>query len=225
MNIIDLTGALEAGMWRYEDLFPAFSSEPATSAEEHGFVVQRVTLSTHLGTHTDALGHLVPGGPMIDAMPLASYVGWATVLRPGPSSGLEPIDATRLRNSGRAPRDGDVALIETGWSRHWRDRDFVAQSPFLTLDGAQWLIDRGVRCVGMDTPGLMDPRIDLTPGRRGSDPIVDQVLMEAGLTYIAALTNLQAVTADRPLFVAAPLKLANLDGAPVRAIAIEGLEN
>ena len=224
MKVVDLTGGLEPAIWRYEDVFPAFSSEAVTSVEEHGFEVRRVSLGTHMGTHTDALGHLVAGGPMIDAMPLESYVAWATVLRPGPCQPLQAVTADALAAAGPTPRKGDAALIWTGWASRWNQPDYASSHPFLTADAAQWLIDRGVRVVGMDTAGLMDPRIDLTPSSATEEPIVDRMLMDAGIAYIAALVNVDAITADRPLFVAMPLKLVGLDGAPVRAVAIEGLD-
>jgi kynurenine formamidase len=223
LNVIDLTGPLEPGIWRYDDVFPEFSSEPATTVEEHGFEVRRVTLGTHMGTHTDALGHLVAGGPMIDAMALESYVGWATVIRLDPSDPLRTIGREALEAAGTRPRDGDVVLIGTGWGRRWNEPAYVTSHPFLTIEGARWLLDHRPRCIAMDTPGLMDPRIDLTPGRSAGVPIVDRELLEAGVPYIAGLVNVEAISSTRPLFIAVPLKLAGLDGAPVRAIAVEGL--
>lgn len=222
IKVVDLTGGLEPAIWRYESVFPAFTSEAVTSVEEHGFEVRRVSLGTHMGTHTDALGHLVARGPMIDAMPLESYVAPATVLRAGPSEPLQPITADALAAAGPAPQGGDAALIWTGWASHWNQPDYASSHPFLTADAAQWLIDHGVRVVGMDTAGLMDPRIDLAPGQR-DEAIVDLMFMEAGISYVAALVNVDAIREARPLFVAMPLKLVGLDGAPVRAVAIEGL--
>jgi kynurenine formamidase len=156
-------------------------------------------------------------------MPLEAYVAWATVLRPGPCAPLTAITAATLAGSGPEPRAGDAVLIWTDWATHWNEPDYASQHPFLTADAAEWLVARGVRCVGMDTAGLMDPRIDLRPGHAEDVPIVDRILMEAGITYVAALVNVNAIEAGRPLFVAVPLKLVGLDGAPVRAVAIEGI--
>ena len=223
MRVVDLTGGLERGMWRYDETFPAFEAEPATALEQAGYQVQRVTLSTHMGTHTDAPGHLIPGGPMIDTFPLEAFVGWATVLRVRPCPPLEAIDAARLAGGGVEPRAGDAVLVETGWGTRWERPDFAAEHPFLTVDAARWLLEHRVRCVGMDTAGLMDPRIDLAPGAGDHTPVVDRLLLEAGVPYIAALCNLESIRSDRPLFVALPLKLTGLDGAPVRAVVIEEL--
>ena len=218
-EVVDLTGPLEAGMWRYDDVFPAFASEPVTSFDEDGFVVRRVTISTHMGTHTDSLGHLAPGEPMLDAIPLSRFIGGAQVIDV-PVDALIAIDAAMLQSAGEGLRDGDIALIRTGWDGHWHDREYTTSHPFLTLEAAQWLIECGVKCVGMDTPGLIDPRIDLAPARRVERNVVDEVLLRAGVCYVAGLVNLAALHAGRVWFAALPLKLAGLDGAPVRAIAM-----
>lgn len=223
MRVVDLTGPLSPGMWRYDETFPAFAAEAATSLDQEGFAVQRITVSTHMGTHTDAPGHLIPGGGMIDELPLEAFVGWAAVLRVGPCPELDAIDAARLERAGSHLRDGDVALVETGWGSRWTQPGYERNHPFLTEDAAAWLIKRRVRLVAMDTAGLMDPRIDLQPGADDDSPVVDRTLLEAGIPYIAALCNLDSIRVDRPLFVGMPLKLAGMDGAPVRAIAIEGL--
>ena len=223
MRVVDLTGGLQRGMWRYDETFPEFDARPATALDEVGYQVQRVTLSTHLGTHTDAPGHLIPGGPMIDAFPLEAYVAWATVMRLRPCQPLEAIDAARLAAAGTDPRPGDAVLVDTGWGARWERPDFALDHPFLTVDAAQWLLDHRVRCVGMDTAGLMDPRIDLGPGASDDSEVVDRLLLEAGVPYVAALCNLEGIRSNRPLFVALPLKLMGLDGAPVRAVAIEDL--
>jgi kynurenine formamidase len=210
-------------MWRYDASFPAFSAEPATSFDAQGFAVQRLTLSTHMGTHTDAPGHLIPGGAMIEAIPLEAFVGWARVLRVGPCQHLDAVDAARLAAAGGDLRAGEVALIETGWGPRWVEPGYERDHPYLTPDAAEWLIGRQVRLVGMDTAGLMDPRIDLGPAAGGASPVVDRMLLEAGIPYVAALHNLEALSSELPLFVGMPLKLVGQDGAPMRAVAIEDL--
>lgn len=223
MRVVDLTGPLAADTWRYDESFPAFEAVPVTSFADEGFAVQRITLSTHMGTHADAPGHLIPGGAMIDATPLESFVGWASVIRVGPCQPLDAIDAERVAAAATHLRHGDVALIETGWGTRWGREDYPVEHPFLTADAAEWLIVHGVRCVGMDTAGLMDPRIDLSPDGVDDAPVVDRLLLEAGIPYIAALRSLEQVVEEHPLFVSVPLSLVGLDGAPARAIAVEGL--
>lgn len=220
-EIVDLTGPLEPAIWRYDASFPAFSSEPVTRHEEHGFLVRRVTISTHMGTHTDSLSHLAPNEPTLDAVPLSRFVGEAQVLKvtAGP---LAAIDAARLQRASGELRRGDIALIRTDWDAHWYKPDYASSHPFLTLDAARWLMAMGVKCVGIDTAGLMDPRIDLSPSRRVDHEVVDELLLRAGVSYVAGLINLSSVSESRVWFAALPMKLAGLDGAPVRAIAIRG---
>ncbi len=221
-KVIDLTGPFERGIWRYEELFPPFEATAVTSLEEHGFQVHRFSMGTHQGTHTDAPAHLIAGGTTLDGIPLDSFIGRGTVLDVTAAASLTPITAGTLAAAG-APGRGDVAVIRTDWSARWSSPDYPTSHPFLTVDAARWLVERGVRCVAMDTAGLMDPRIDLTPGKRADSEVVDEVLLRAGIPYVVGITNLAALDNERFLFVALPMKLAGMDGAPVRAVAITRL--
>jgi kynurenine formamidase len=222
LRAIDLTGPLEERAWRYDDRFPRFSAVPATDFEKDGFLVHAITLATHGGTHTDASKHLFADGDDLDAIPLERYLGPATILRLEALTPLTPITGKVLQTAGE-PERGDAVLIQTGWSKRWYDDDFTQAHPYLTTDAARWLLDRGARCVGMDTAGLMDPRLDLTPSTRTEGEVIDEILLRAGVPYVVGLVDLASVTTDRVWFFALPMKLAHMDGAPVRAIAVEGL--
>lgn len=50
---------------------------------------------------------------------------------------------------------------------------------------------------------------------------IHKILLQAGVTIVEGLTNLESLTQQRVFFVAAPLKLESGDGAPCRAFAIE----
>jgi kynurenine formamidase len=223
-RLVDLSCPIDRSTWRYGPEFPGFSSRRVTTLERDGFEIRRLSLPTHLGTHTDALGHLRPGGWGIGDVPISRYVGWARVVRLRDIGALEAIDAVRLSDAGTTIEPGEIALIATGWDRMLPDKDYPRVHPFLTLDAARWLIDGGVTLVAADLPGLMDPRIDLAPRRRPSHT-VDDSLLEAGIPYVVGLINLVQLRSDRVWFSAPPLRLEGLDGSPVRAIAVDpGLE-
>jgi arylformamidase len=221
-RVIDLTGPFEPGLWRYDEIFPGFDAIAVTTVQEHGYQMHRVRLGTHLGTHTDAPSHLFPGGASLDAFALDSFIGPGAMLDVTPAEPLTPITADVLAAAG-TPARGDVAVVRTDWSARWHAPEYPASHPFLTVDAARWLVGCGVRCVAMDTAGLMDPRIDLTPGERSEPEVVDEILLRAGIPYVVGVTGLAAVGDERFLFVALPMKLAGMDGAPVRAAAITGL--
>jgi kynurenine formamidase len=219
-RVVDLTCPVDRSIWRYGDEFPGFSSRRVTTLERDGFEIRRLSLPTHLGTHTDALAHLRAGGWTIGEVPITTYMGWATIVRIPGVRPLEPLGAARLREAGADLRPGEIALIATGWDRMLADRRYPQTHPYLTLDAARWLIELGVSLVAADLPGLMDPRIDLAPRLRPSET-VDDSLLDARIPYVVGLINLGELRSDRVWFSGLPLRVEGLDGAPVRAIAID----
>ncbi len=94
------------------------------------------------------------------------------------------------------------------WSNptHPFNTNFVSISP----DGAQFLVERGVKLVGVDY-------LSVAPY---SDPILThEILLKAGVVVIEGL-DLSRVSQGRYSLYCLPLKLAGSDGAPARAILI-----
>lgn len=221
MRLIDLTGPFEEGMWRYGPEFPPFEVNAATSIEEHGFAVQKVTISTHMGTHVDAPGHLISGGGFADTIPLDRFLGPAALLRLDHIGPLEEVTKERLQAASGSLRADDIAVVDTGWSKHWYDDNFVAETPHLSLDAAHWLVEQGIKCFVWDAPMFVDPRIDVSGGV-APDEIPDGIILRAGIPMIAPVQNLSDLSDERFWFIGFPMKLKGADGAPTRCVAIEG---
>ncbi len=221
MRLVDLTGSFEEGMWRYGPEFPPFEMQSATRFEEEGFAVQKVSISTHMGTHLDAPGHLISGGGLADTIPLDHFIGPAALLRIGDVGPAEMVTRERLQAAADALRPDDIVVVETGWSKHWYDVNFVSDTPHLSLEAAHWLVEQRIRCFVWDAPMFVDPAIDVSGGVP-PEQIPDGVILRAGIPMIAPVQNLSAVSSDRFWFVGLPMKIKNADGSPTRCVAIEG---
>ena len=175
--------------------------------------VSRVTMSTHTGAHADAPFHYDAEGARAGAMDLGRYLGPCRVVDAagnGPlieprhvREALEPalehlapgIERVLIRTYARAPID------------RW-DAAFTAVAP-ATID---LLFARGVVLVGVDTPSL-DPQESKTMAAH-------QAVRGHGMSILEGLVLDQVPPGDYEL-IALPLKLANLDAAPVRAVLRE----
>ncbi|MEJ2267384.1 MAG: hypothetical protein P8X95_28490, partial [Anaerolineales bacterium] len=94
------------------------------------------------------------------------------------------------------------------WTRqesHFRT-DYVA----LRADGADYLVNRGIKLVGVDYLSIA-PFDEVVPTHR--------ILLEAGIIIVEGL-DLSQVSQGRYTFYCLPLKLAGADGAPARAILV-----
>jgi len=196
---------------------PRVRVEQLARIEETGRETRRIEIGSHTGTHYDAPRHFVARGATIDEYDMDTFVGPAVVADLTPVAPLEEISLDRLRAAlGGAPRHPRV-LLRFDWDTRYVDGDFYAQSPYLARGAAAWLLESGIRLLGMDTPSPDDPRLGF-----GSDDDSPNhhTLLGGSVVLLEYLANLRALP-PVVFLVAAPLQIAGSDGAPVRALAFE----
>lgn len=167
--------------------------------------VSRLCCSTHTGTHIDPPAHFIPGGLTIDQLPLETLVGPCRVLDTGT---LDVITAEWL---SRQPIDGVQRLLfKTRNSAFWREgKTFRPDYVYLDPAGARWLVDRGVRLVGIDY--LSIERYDF------DEPETHLALLGSGVIIVEGL-DLAAVPVGDYELICLPLRIRDGDGAPARVI-------
>ena len=191
---------------------------PARTIERDGWNAANWQLYSHAGTHMDAPVHFAAGPGTIDRTPLSTCLGpaWIADLRPvAPAAVLEPRHLGALQHRFTP---GESLLLLTGWSTH-------ADNPVLYRDRlprigevlARWCVAHQVKLLGVEPPSVADVN-NLPEVTR-----IHQILLGGGVTIVEGLANLDTLTQERVFFGALPLKLADGDGSPVRAFAVEGL--
>ena len=183
--------------------------------------------AVHGFTHLDSPRHMIADGPTTDSIPLEQVVGECAVLdlraRVEPGRALEAAD---LAGCGGHVRQGDLALLKTGWDerRSAQTREFWTDAPYLTRGAAEWLLEAGVKAVAFDFPQDYPIRL-LLDGEVApiSEYVTHDVLLRRGVVLIEYVCNATAITGDRTFICALPLKLPDSDGAPTRVVAFEDL--
>ena len=213
MKLVDLSGTLEAGMWRYPHL-PQVEITQVTGIEEYGSEAHVFRFATISGTYLETAAHLLHDQPTIDQIPAERLICEAVVLRVK----KEPAQAIAVSDLERAAggvdiRPGDALLLDTGWERMWNAPNFVEDSPYLTMEAMRWIAGRKISILGGNMPCFDNPR-----GGAG----VNGVLFKSGALILAPLVNLAAVTQPRVTLMAFPLKIKGVCGAPCRVIVREG---
>ncbi|WP_336135200.1 cyclase family protein [Natronomonas amylolytica] len=194
---------------------PAPEVETLRRVEDDGMNVQRYSAPTHVGTHVDAPRHFVPDGPTIDEYPLDRFAGPGVVLDLERSTAEEiPLSAVQAAaDDAGGVRPGDIVFIRTGWGRRFDEPETYQRYPWLAGEVADWLLDRGVNLLGVDTVSPDRPRT-MRPDDWAAYPN-HRTLLPADVLIVEHLF-LEAVAGDRLEIVAFPLKLRGGDGAPVR---------
>jgi arylformamidase len=166
--------------------------------------VSTLSLSAHTGTHMDAPLHFLPHSAGIDALPLEATIGPARVIEIADREAVKP---TALRS--HRIRRGERILFRTPNSdRCWGTDAFVEDYTYVTREAAEYLVERGVRTVGIDY---------LSVGgfhRDGAE--VHRILLGAGVWIIEGL-DLRRVRTGRYELICLPLRILGADGAPARA--------
>jgi arylformamidase len=170
--------------------------------------VTHISLSAHTGTHVDAPYHFLPDGNTLDAVPLSIMTGRAFVLH------LPAVDliTAEVLQQVEIPRRTRRLLFKTRNSEIWArgEKDFQTDFVAVSADGAQYLVDRGIRMVGIDY-------LSIAPYKQ-SRP-THEILLKAGVFILEGI-NLTGVEQGRYSLYCLPLNLYGVDGAPARAILV-----
>jgi len=170
--------------------------------------VSRLDLSVHTGTHVDAPYHFLTKGKTVETLSLSHLTGrvYVTYL-----PDVTQITAKVLERAEIPPRTRRI-LFKTRnsniWERH--EPDFQTNFVAITSDGADFLVKRGIKLVGVDY---------LSVAPFGESLSTHQILLSAGVIVVEGL-DLSQVPPGRYTLYCLPLKLAGSDGAPARAILI-----
>lgn len=196
---------------------PLWPGDPAPrvtlmKSQEGGYRcnVTRLDTGVHFGTHLDAPCHFIEGGKGVDELDLSVLVGPCTVAE---IPGVREIGPDHLAALDLGP-DVTRLLLRTRNSALWDnpahafEKDFAA----ITAEAAQWVVDRGIRLIGIDylSIQLFADAVSTT----------HLVLLGAEVIIVEGL-DLRAVSPGDYHLACLPMKLAGADGAPVRAILME----
>ena len=176
-----------------------------------GVNISVLTVGAHTGTHLEAPLHFVPGGLSVETLDPAVLIGPAEVVR---IYGRDPITAAELERANTPPQTERV-LLQTDNTRFLRLRDGAFHQDYTGLapSGAEWLVQHGVRLVGIDY---------LSIGPYGPvNTETHKILLGAGVVIVEALA-LDKITPGRYTLVALPPKFSGLEASPCRCLLIEG---
>jgi arylformamidase len=190
---------------------PALEIEQIESMDKGAHAnVTRLSAAVHLGTHVDAPHHFLNDGRTVEDLPLDVLTGPCYVAQL--PDGIEAITAEVLERT-EISKDMQRVLFGTRNSHWWAKGETQFQTDFVAIseDGAEWLVERGVKLVGVDY---------LSVAPYGDSVPTHTVLLKAGVVVVEGL-NLSKIMRGFYDLYCLPLKIANSDGAPARAILIQ----
>lgn len=205
-TLYDITVPIEKGIPLWPGS-PGFSREWTQSMEDGAEAnVSLLNIESHSGTHIDAPLHFVKGGRTVDSIPLETLTGntWMAEIR-----NTERISASHLESAG-IPENTKRLLIKTDNDRFWRNvtHSFNENFTALTADAAQWVVDRGIKLVGIDYLSIQ---------KYHDGPETHLILLENGVIILETI-NLSAVKPGLYELYCLPLLVEGAEAAPARVI-------
>jgi len=239
LRVIDLTQPLSAET-PILPLPPQFANTPGFELRELSHYDERgpawywnaFSTGEHTGTHFDAPIHWVSGKDLpdnsVDRIPPKQFIGPACVIdvaakvEKDPDFLLTPQAVKDWESQhGQIPA-GAWVLLRTGWSRR-KGADYInlkddgLHTPGWSKECSQFLAhERDILGVGVETVGT-----DAGKAVNFDPPFSNHFFMHgSGKFGLASLTNLDQLPATGAIVIAAPLKIVNGSGSPLRVIAI-----
>ena len=221
----------------------------AGATNDAGTSLERIEMTTHVGTHIDALGHATIGDRMYNGLSASEVLDdfgltelgveqVPPMITRGVALDVSGLDAGQYLEAGRAVTaddveraqeragvaigEGDVVCIHTGWGR-WFMRDnerYVAGEPGIDEAAARWLTEKGVVAIAADN---MAVEVVPNPAHpRRILPVHQHTLAEAGV-YLIENLKLDALMRTGHVqfcFVLLATPFKGATGCPVRPVAM-----
>lgn len=213
--------------------------------------MELMSMPGHCGTHVDSLGHVsldgcIAGGRNVQevqsaagGVPVGSIEELPPLFGPGHlvdgtvihgremthEDGFHAETLERWFADRPAPEPGSVVLFRTGRMLHWSEPERYLGTGFgvpgVSLSGARWLTERGVRAVGADTASFEHKPEWTVPSMN----VHVHFLVESAVPIMESV-HLEGLAADGVydgfFFTAAPLRIKGGTGSPIRPLAFVG---
>jgi kynurenine formamidase len=208
--------------------------EDLAFSDGEGWAVERLTAGSHTGTHIDApyhYGATANGKPArtIDQVPLEWCFAPGVVLDFRAKGHGELITVDELERAldtiEYSLNPLDIVMIHTGAARRQGSPDYFKQ-PGLGRDGTLWLVEQGIRVIGIDAWTLDRPFDAMVADfKKTGDGRLIWPAHFAGITseycQIEKLANLEKIPRPHGFYVSClPVKIEAASAGWCRAVAL-----
>lgn len=208
LKIHDISLAVASGGVVYPDNPPIEIVPEKSLAKGATSNISRISFGSHTATHVDAQRHFLADGAAVDDIPLDVLIGPALLVR-FPDD-VMAITAGHLKAAAIGGQKR--VLFATRNSGFIRGTEFVRDFTYVAPDAAEYLVDQGVKLVGVDY-------LSVEQFRSGHHK-THKTLLGAGVVIVEGL-DLSVPRPGTYELICLPLRLAGLDGAPARAVLRE----
>ena len=215
-KFVDVSHTVAHGMITYPGLPAPVISEHLSreASREHyapgtAFHIGKIAMVANTGTYIDAPFHRFAGREDLAELPLSRLADLeGVVIRVAADYG-RAIDESAFMEKDLA---GKAVLVHTGWSAKWGTEAYFQGHPFLTREAVEYLVDKQVALVGIDSLNIDDTEDRQRPAHT--------TLLDDGIPIVEHLTDLENLPDQGFKFFAVPARVKGMGSFPVRAFGI-----
>jgi len=203
VKTVDLSHALFQGA-------PSYPTDPDIIVQQQKDInkdnsyLHSIHFGTHSGTHLDVPAHIIDGGKTLTDYPLNYFFGTGIV-----------IDNDSYLHLNNFANKFEAVLFNTGWYKKFNDPKifFGKDRPAIPRKLIEFVVRNKIKIFGCDLPSVDASGLKEKPFHR--------LLLENEVIIYESLNNLDQLLQLTPFwFCGFPLPFKDLDGSPVRAVAI-----
>ena len=203
MKFIDLSHPVSNAM-------PTYPSDPDISIirekdiDTDNTLLHSFKMGTHTGTHLDVPAHIILGGKTLNNFSLTSFTGTAVKVDEISYNSLEKLEGVV-----------EGVIYDTGWYRHFNDAEvfYGPDRPQIPEKLIEKVLELKVNFFGCDLPSVDASSTKEKP--------VHRALLGKNVVIYELLNNLGQLPTLKPFqFYGFPISFKDLDGSPVRAVAL-----
>jgi len=176
------------------------------------YIMHEISMVNHLATHIETPYHLFKDGPDLGKIGPEHYCGAGVLvsLKDIPAkSAISKEQVIKAAEKAGGIKKGDIAIFNLGYS-HLYGTDTYADSPYFSNEAICWIVDQGVKMMGVDAGGVEIPRDE--------QHVNHAALFSKNVLLIENLANLDSVPVNRFMVYAFPLFIKGMDSFPLRVI-------
>lgn len=148
MNYIDLSHKMTDKMEVYPG-DPEFKLKKITTSDD-SYSLSKISGGLHTGTHIDVPYHYLSNGKKVSDLNINELIGKASILKTkneiiNKSIKIDDIEIEIKTSLGK------IAILKTGWYKHWGEDSYFCESPYISKELACFLIENDISGIAIDT--------------------------------------------------------------------------
>jgi kynurenine formamidase len=237
IRLIDLSMEVHQGMMTYPNVAKPVIvemetySQMARSIGTDKYGVHEITnhcmvvTGDHIGTHIDSWGHVKPDAPRAEGIPIEYCYCDGVVLdlthkQAGDEITIPDLEEAERRLDGYRIKPLDIVLLRTDAAKRQHEKSYLTDYPGMTKEATHYMLDRGVKVMGIDAIGFDPPVAQMFQRRKFWEAHL--VMREREYYHLENMCNLHEIPPPYHSFTVSvlPVKWRGASAAPVRAVAI-----